>query len=637
MGSIAICVCPDDVKGDPFIACMKEEVNAGGDHNEADQQSSSSSVALTTAALPKSSRSDDAVSALTSSSSSSASSATPLNMNHFVTSFDIGSASVPSAHQARTVATSSINAVTTPHPPTSTTTFSSGSSSVASSERVPSIISASTSTTTESPYVFYKSSSRPATISSSNQHHHNHVPPHHQYQPESHRIPIISSAESQNYPNHDRNSYHQHRYPPMPITSSPYGGSSSANIFNEKTFAPISDFGMTNSYSYSNRGQSGHLSGSGSHHAYEYDSRPIAGTPSYNILGLSSSTPPERYGHHNYHPSSSGFPGPITEAPTSRYPMSDSSSYHGVGSGSYHHHSPTRNDLGSSHTDSFNRISDPLGKYESCRMVNGVVVCADNSNRGGESGFMHSQTTSNYGFHSSRDRDQFSSYYPIPSSSSRYPSSSLRPSFDYNYVNRRNGYPQHYEERQPIDNERTSYYPFPKEQRISTQIHTISSSSSSGSSHLPVTSRNDNDHHLCKSMCGINSVCRLVLERPVCGCPEGHTGDPSVRCDATIHKESRRVGKGQGFCERHVDCTESEICAKSKCVDPCKEQDQISTTASVITGDFSGGSGSSSSARGGKYTGSMCGTNAQCLVVGHTPLCKCNGGYFGNPYVACVP
>src|SRR5438067_1034106 len=34
----------------------------------------------------------------------------------------------------------------------------------------------------------------------------------------------------------------------------------------------------------------------------------------------------------------------------------------------------------------------------------------------------------------------------------------------------------------------------------------------------------------CKRFCGINSVCREVLGRPVCGCPESHTGDPSVEC-----------------------------------------------------------------------------------------------------------
>jgi hypothetical protein len=103
----------------------------------------------------------------------------------------------------------------------------------------------------------------------------------------------------------------------------------------------------------------------------------------------------------------------------------------------------------------------------------------------------------------------------------------------------------------------------------------------------------------CENMCGVNAICRLILDRPVCGCPAGTSGDPSVVCRALMKEEL------VGNCEKHTDCNESEVCVGGKCSDPCLSMDV------------------------------GCGMNAKCLKVGRTALCACNEGLKGNPYSGC--
>lgn len=104
-----------------------------------------------------------------------------------------------------------------------------------------------------------------------------------------------------------------------------------------------------------------------------------------------------------------------------------------------------------------------------------------------------------------------------------------------------------------------------------------------------------------------------------------------MACEPIVHSNSRGMRRDSGpqKCEKHVECKETEICSQTgECIDPCKHQDQIM-----------GGGSNVNIARdsNNQYKTSICGDHAQCLVVGHTPVCKCNQGYSGNPYVACVP
>ena len=55
-------------------------------------------------------------------------------------------------------------------------------------------------------------------------------------------------------------------------------------------------------------------------------------------------------------------------------------------------------------------------------------------------------------------------------------------------------------------------------------------------------------------------------------------------------------------CQVNSDCRSSQACIGNRCIDPCP---------------------------------GLCGDNAACRVTNHVPICVCQPGYFGDPFVQC--
>lgn len=90
------------------------------------------------------------------------------------------------------------------------------------------------------------------------------------------------------------------------------------------------------------------------------------------------------------------------------------------------------------------------------------------------------------------------------------------------------------------------------------------------------------------SPCGPNSQCKVSGESPSCSClPEFIGSPPSCRPE----------------CVSNSECPNNLACINQKCRDPCP---------------------------------GICGTNAECRVVSHTPNCVCLGGYIGDPFTRCL-
>lgn len=94
----------------------------------------------------------------------------------------------------------------------------------------------------------------------------------------------------------------------------------------------------------------------------------------------------------------------------------------------------------------------------------------------------------------------------------------------------------------------------------------------------------------CKpSPCGLNSECRIVNEHAVCSCIKNYVGSPpSCRPECVVSSE----------------CALDKACMNLKCIDPCP---------------------------------GSCGVNARCNVLNHNPICSCQSGFTGDPFIQCLP
>lgn len=89
------------------------------------------------------------------------------------------------------------------------------------------------------------------------------------------------------------------------------------------------------------------------------------------------------------------------------------------------------------------------------------------------------------------------------------------------------------------------------------------------------------------SPCGPNSICKVIGDAPSCAClPEFIGSPPYCRPE----------------CISNGECSSRLACIRQKCEDPCP---------------------------------GVCGTNAQCHVISHAPVCVCQPGYVGDPFTGC--
>ena len=87
------------------------------------------------------------------------------------------------------------------------------------------------------------------------------------------------------------------------------------------------------------------------------------------------------------------------------------------------------------------------------------------------------------------------------------------------------------------------------------------------------------------------ALCRTINHRPICYCPPGYAGDPTVLC---VKDE----------CKQDKDCNVDSICLSNRCVDTCSVNNK-------------------------------CTRNAVCHSDNHSSQCVCSPGFSGDPYKAC--
>lgn len=90
------------------------------------------------------------------------------------------------------------------------------------------------------------------------------------------------------------------------------------------------------------------------------------------------------------------------------------------------------------------------------------------------------------------------------------------------------------------------------------------------------------------SPCGLNSQCRELNNHAVCSClPDMIGAPPNCRPECLVSSE----------------CALDKSCINQKCKNPCV---------------------------------GVCGQHARCQVVNHNPICSCEIGYTGDPFIRCI-
>lgn len=89
--------------------------------------------------------------------------------------------------------------------------------------------------------------------------------------------------------------------------------------------------------------------------------------------------------------------------------------------------------------------------------------------------------------------------------------------------------------------------------------------------------------------CGPNSIYQTINDKPSCACLPDFIGSPP-NC--------------RPECVSNSECSSNLACINRKCRDPCP---------------------------------GSCGSNTECRVVSHTPMCTCLTGFTGDPFAQCIP
>lgn len=118
-----------------------------------------------------------------------------------------------------------------------------------------------------------------------------------------------------------------------------------------------------------------------------------------------------------------------------------------------------------------------------------------------------------------------------------------------------------------------------------------------------------------RGACGINALCKTVLHRPRCSCPNCYIGRPNIECTPDPKCDIITTPRPpdptlQVPCQIDNDCPDSLKCDKyGQCVDPC----QNPTYA--------------------------CEGNKKCETRKHRPVCVCKSGFVVNEYgeLTCAP
>lgn len=142
----------------------------------------------------------------------------------------------------------------------------------------------------------------------------------------------------------------------------------------------------------------------------------------------------------------------------------------------------------------------------------------------------------------------------------------------------------------------------------------------------------------CAHTCGANAECHVISHSAFCNCVPGYRGDAFIGC-SPIPREHDVIDACQPSpCGENSQCAAYNGVAKCSCIPPyigdaygagCRPE-------CVYNSDCSSGMACIRQHCRDPCPG-VCGSNAQCIVVNHIPVCTCERDYQGDAFSGCRP
>lgn len=139
----------------------------------------------------------------------------------------------------------------------------------------------------------------------------------------------------------------------------------------------------------------------------------------------------------------------------------------------------------------------------------------------------------------------------------------------------------------------------------------------------------------CTGACGVDAKCQVINHNPICSCPTSFTGNPFVRCIIQEFKPEPNVDpcipspcgpnslckeiSGSPTCSCQISFVGSPPYCKPECISNSQCAIHLACINQKCTNPCAG----------------VCGINADCHVLSHSPACSCLAEHTGDPFIEC--
>lgn len=167
----------------------------------------------------------------------------------------------------------------------------------------------------------------------------------------------------------------------------------------------------------------------------------------------------------------------------------------------------------------------------------------------------------------------------------------------------------------------------------------------------------------CPGTCGQNAECQVVNHLPTCTCYQGYTGDPYRYCSIPLDEQRKNNYVLSSFpsltvyyilysntavsheyvnpcqpspCGPNSQCRETNGQAVCSCLPEYVGSPPACRPECVVSSECASNKACITQKCNDPCPG-VCGTNAECRVNNHSPICTCRNGFIGNPFTRCNP